>query len=361
MKRKVLIISTVGLIYDGITSVIMSYLQSMDLADLNIYIVSTNRVEPNILKELEKLGCHIVTLPSRRFDTFSYFLNLYSFIKKNSIDVVHAHGNSGTLAIEMMAAWLGGCEKRIAHSHNTHCDQIRADKLLRPIFNQLYTDAIACGTDAGKWLFGEKPFKVLKNGRDIKTYSFKENVRDSVRLKHHLGNSLTIGHVGGFFPQKNHKFLCMVYHEIIKLCPDAKLFMIGDGPLKPEIGQECDDIHENVIFTGNTEHVPDLLQAMDGMILPSLFEGLPLVVIEWQINGLPCLLSNNVTKECAITDNVHFMNLDDSPSKWAESIIRCVKINDRAKAAIDAVNKVRENGFDITEGAKELRVIYMNE
>lgn len=359
MKRKILIISTVGLLYDGITNVVISYLQSMDLSDLEVYVASTIKAEPNIINKIEKLGCQIVDFPSRRSSTLLYFLKLFLFIKKNNIDVVHAHGNSGTLAIEMLAAWLGGCKKRIAHSHNTHCDQIKADRLLRPVFRRLYTVALACGTEAGKWLFEDESFEVLKNGRDIKTYSFKENVRNNVRQEFHIGDCIAIGHVGGFFPQKNHKFLAKIYHEIVKLCPDAKLFMIGDGPLKLEIEKECEDIRENVIFTGNIERVPDLLQAMDGMVLPSLFEGLPLVVVEWQINGLPCLLSTNVTPECAITENVHFFKLDDSPAKWASEIIAIIERNNRSESAKSAVDLVRRNGFDISESAKVLKKIYM--
>lgn len=360
MNRRVLIISTVGLIYDGITSVITSYLQAMDLSNLDVYVISTIKAEKNILKKIENLGCHIVELPSRRSETLSYFWRLISFIQKNQIDVVHAHGNSGTLAIEMTAAWLAGCKKRIAHSHNTRCDQVKADKVLRPIFNIFYTSGLACGEDAGRWLFRDKPFKVLKNGRDVKTYSYNEEVRVKMRKKYDLENRLVIGHVGGFYPQKNHNFLCEIYREIVKTNPEARLFMIGDGPLLTDVEQKCSDIRNNVIFTGNVDNVPDLLQAMDGMLLPSVFEGLPLVAIEWQINGLPCILSDNITKECALTNNVHFLSLTDSPKKWAEKIIKASINNNRAKSSIISVKQVRNAGFDIVDNARQLRMIYMS-
>ena len=197
--------------------------------------------------------------------------------------------------------------------------------------------------------------------KDLRKYSFSREKRLQVRQEYSLEDRLTIGHVGGFNEQKNHKFLSRIFHEIVILRPDAKLFMIGDGPLKSEIELLCSDICKNVIFTGNTDKVPELLQAMDGMVLPSLFEGLPLVVIEWQINGLPCLLSNTVTKECAFTDNVHFMSLNESPILWAKKIIKFAEMNNRVEAAEDALNKVRENEFDIAEGAKKLKTIYMND
>lgn len=163
-NRRILIISTVGLIYDGITSVIVSYLKAMNREGLDIYIVGTIDVKDSIRNQIEAMGCKVIELPNRRSNPMNYFFQLSKFVRKKKIDVVHAHGNSGTLAIEMVAAWLGGCKKRIAHSHNTKCDQVKADKLLRPIFNIFYTDALACGSEAGRWLLEEKNLKYCKMG-----------------------------------------------------------------------------------------------------------------------------------------------------------------------------------------------------
>ena len=351
-------ISTVGLIYDGITSVILSYLQAMDLTELDIYVVATIKVEPSIKEKMEQLGCHVVDLPSRRGDTLKYFSSLVSLIRKNKIKVMHAHGNSGTLAIEMLAGWLGGCKKRIAHSHNTRCNQVKADKLLRPIFNLFYTDALACGDAAGKWLFGNKPFTVIKNGRNVKLFEFDLNMRKIMRSKYKIANEIAIGHVGGFFEQKNHRFLLKIYKAILEIEPTAKLFMIGDGPLKAEIEEEAKDISEHLIFVGTTDRVPDYLHAMDGMILPSLFEGLPLVAVEWQINGLPCIFADTITKECAFTDTVKFMSLDESAETWAVEIIKMAKANKRNESAAVAIQKVKLAGFDIKDSANILKRIY---
>lgn len=358
MKTKVLIISTVGLIYDGITSVITSYLQAMDLSDLDVYVISTIKEEKGIVKKIEKLGCNIVKLPSRKTQTVSYFINLITFIKKNKIDIVHAHGNSGTLSIEMLAAWIGGCKKRIAHSHNTKCNQVMADKILRPIFNILYTDAIACGDDAGRWLFRNNPFSVLSNGRDIELFSFDENIRQEKRTELNLKNEIAIGHVGGFFEQKNHRFLLEIFREILKEEPTAHFFLIGYGPLRAEIESSAEDLKDNLIFVGTTSNISDYLQAMDGMLLPSLYEGLPLVAIEWQINGLPCVLSDKVTKECAFMDNCVFMSLAESAEVWAKEIIALIKSNDRIQNSKRAVSESKIRGFDIQDGALKLKNIY---
>ena len=356
--RKVLIVSTVGLIYDGITSIITSYLQAMDLDGLEVYVAATIDIKPNIKKQIEECGCTVVEFPNRKVDTVKYFTFLTKFIRKNHIDVVHAHGNSATLAIEMVAACLGGCKKRLAHSHNTKCDQVKADKLLRPIFNLFYTDGLACSEAAGKWLFCNKNFEVLANGRDVEKYKFKPETRDKIRTLLGIKNEIAIGHVGGFVEQKNHRFLVEVYRELRKLEPDCKLFMIGDGPMRKEIEKLCEDL--NVTFTGAIDNIQDFLNAMDGMLLPSFFEGLPLVAIEWQINGLPCVVSDTVTKECGFTSIIEFESLQLSPVAWANELLNKVREDAREKNSVEAIIKAKEKGFDISESASRLKEVYIS-
>ena len=323
--RSVIIVSTVGLIYDGITSVITSYLKAMNKEDLKIYVVSTIRSELDIEKKIEELGCEIVYLPSRRTRTINYFFSLLSFIRKNKIQVIHAHGNSATLTIEMLAGFMGGCKKRIAHSHNTKCNQVKVDKMLRPAFNVLYTDALACGVEAGNWLFKNKNFTVLKNGRDINDYLFSQKKRLEMRTKYNLKENICIGHVGGFYAQKNHVFVIEVFRKILEIEPKAKLFLIGDGPLREEIEFKVSDIKNHVYFIGIVNNVTDYLQAMDGMLLPSIFEGLPLVAIE-----------------------------------WAKELLEMIKKSDRRKNSEKSQKSVRIRGFDIQDNVKLLRDLYLS-
>ena len=262
--------------------------------------------------------------------------------------------------IEMLAGWAGGCKKRIAHSHNTQCEQVQADKWLRPLFYLLYTDAFACGEDAGKWLFGTRSFIVLNNGRNLEKFAFDPHLREKMRLRYKIDSELAFGHVGGFNPQKNHKFVLDVFRAIIQEEPNAKCFFIGTGPLKNVIEKQSTDLKDNIIFVGNTDEVPAYLDMMDGMILPSLFEGLPLVAIEWQINGLPCILSDTITLQCAVTDELKFMSLDVSPYQWARRIIIDAKKNAAVRAEKSAESKemVKRAGFDISENVKLLEKAY---
>ncbi len=358
---KILVISTVGLIYDGITSVIREYMKAMDREGIEFYVADTIKTEDTVRKELENEGCKLVALPSRRKAPVAYFIKLAGFIRKEKIDIIHAHGNSATLTIELLAACIGGCKRRIAHSHNTRCDQKRADRLLRPLFRHLYTDAVACGVEAGKWLFEDKPFIVLNNGRDLDRFRFREEIRSSVRKEYELGDSLTIGHVGGFVPQKNHDFLLKIYQALLKQRPDIKLFMIGDGVRREEIERKAQElgIKDRIQFTGNTDRMAELLQAMDVMVLPSLFEGLPLVSIEWQAAGLPCIMSDTITKECAVTDLINFLSLNEDADVWSKRLLQIAARDDRLLQSKNACAWIRQKGFDIRDNAAVLKKLYM--
>ena len=356
--KKVIIVNTVGLVYDGITNIMMSYIKTMDKNGMDIYIVSTIKAEPGIVEQLKKNGCHIIDLPSRQKNTLSYFYGLAKFIRKNKIDIIH--GNSGTLAIEMIAGWLGGCTKRIAHSHNTKCNRVKADKLLRPFFYLFYTDAVACGEEAGHWLFKNRQFTVLKNGRNIDEFSYNAEIREKIRRKLKIENEIVIGHVGGFYEQKNHKFLMRIFRSMIEIEPNVRLLLVGEGPLKSEIKNSSRDIDDKVLFLGTTDYVADYLQAMDGMLLPSLFEGLPLVAIEWQINGLPCLLADTITKDCGLMQNVKFISLDASPKIWALEILNLIRNNNRLRYSEMASHIIKRAGFDIKQNAKQLREMYIS-
>lgn len=358
---RVLIISTVGLKYEGITSVILANLRAMDRTDLNIYVAGTIELKASICEEIRDLGCKLVELPNRKDDTWNYLKKLTKFIRTNKIDVVHAHGNSATLAIEMTAAFFGGCRHRIAHSHNTRCEQVKADKMLRPLFYLFCNEALACGKDAGKWLFKNRPFTVISNGRDIEQYQFNESLRKQNRDKYNLHNQTVIGHVGGFLPQKNHEFLLDIFREIHEIRPDTIFVLVGDGELRADMEKKAEalGIRESVIFTGIINNVSELLQAMDGMLLPSKFEGLPLVAVEWQIAALPCVLSDSITRDCAFSDLVEFCSLREPAKKWAERILYAIDNKDRKAYACQVKKLARAAGFDIKDNAEILRNMYL--
>ena len=226
------------------------------------------------------------------------------------------------------------------------------------MFYHLYTDALACGQDAGMWLYSGKQFQVLRNGRDVEKYKFDPAVRERMRKKYDLKDELVIGHVGGFVEQKNHKFLISVFREVLKDKPDARLFLVGDGILRREIEDSAKDLDDRVVFVGNTDHVEDYLQMMDAMLLPSIFEGLPLVAIEWQINGLPSIISRVVTQDCIFSHLVIFKDIKEGAALWAREIVILSDFCNRENDSKEAINKAKQNGFDIKSNAIKLACLY---
>lgn len=357
---KILQVPTGGLISDGILSCVVDYMAAMDKSDVDVRVLATNNAEALAVQKVEQSGCTVHSIPYRKEHIIKYFLELYRYISEEKIDIVHVHGSSAIMSVELLAASLAGCKVRIAHSHNTTCDHTIADKLLRPIFNKAYTVAFACGKEAGRWMFQSRHFTIIPNGRDIKKYQYDVNKRQQYRNELNVtDDSLVIGHVGSFNRQKNHKYLVHIFYELYRRNIDAYLVLIGSGETMRDIKKLVQklSLEKNVIFLGNSDKVSAYLSAFDIMLLPSLYEGLPMVVIESQINGLPCIVSDTVTKECKITSTVSFESIKQHPVIWAMDICH-LKLPDREKNRESALTQVREAGYDIAAGAERLKKIY---
>ena len=298
---RVLHVFTVPVTRNGITMFALQRLPGLRAAGAAVGFVAPGEVEPSLRAEIEAAGARLYVLPQKR-PGLAYVRALAALVRREKYDIVHAHGNSSSLFFEMLAAFLGGCRARVPHSHNTTCNHIRQDKWLRPFFYKSYTAAAACGRDAGRWLYEDRPFTVLPNAVDVPRFSFDPAAR--ARTRERLGieeSALVVGHVGRFNGQKNHRFLLEVFSRLLKARPDARLLLVGDGYLEAEVRAQAAPLGERVVFTGSVPDPETYLAAMDVMALPSLFEGFPTVLLEWQCAGLPTLASASVTREAALT------------------------------------------------------------
>lgn len=153
----ILLVNTVPTEQNGITGVIFNYLRAMDFDEITLDFLSINTPEAMYRKVIENKGGTLYIL-SRFNGILAYWKELYSLVKANKYDAIHVHGNSHTLILELSAAWAAGCKVRIVHSHNTTCKYLSVHKFMTPVFNMLYTHALACGEAAGRWMFGTNPF-----------------------------------------------------------------------------------------------------------------------------------------------------------------------------------------------------------
>ena len=189
-------------------------------------------------------------------------------------------------------------------------------------------------------------------------FSYNPSVRNAVRDELGIGQSqLVVGHIGRYTKEKNHEFILKIFSELKKMDSNARLLMIGDGPLHTQIRQTAEQLglSSDVIFTGVRSDVERLVQAMDVFVLPSLYEGLPVTMVEAQAAGLPCIISDKVPPECILTEGlVDVMPLSASPGAWAEKILA-----KRAIPRTDRRAEIAAHGFDITTEAVKLQEFYL--
>lgn len=350
-----------GLGKEGITNSVLTYLENLDMTDLDMTLGIVGEADPKSLERARKICVSIHFLPGRNVKPVEYFFALKKLVKQEKYDIVHVHGNSATLAIDMFAAKEGGANVRIAHSRNTSCTHPFMDRLARPFFNHMYTDGFACGEEAGRWLFGDKTFTVMPNGKNVDRYLFKQEKRDELRKKYHVQDKIVIGHTGIFNNQKNHKYLINTFNELCKKNENYELWLMGaDGGTFQEVKKQINEygLKSKIRLFDYQPNVEDYLCAMDIMVFPSLYEGLPNVVIEWQMSGLPCYLSDTITRECCVMENVKYLPLAEDVSVWVEAIENC-KIEDRNVNRELIKEHMREAGFDIKQDAEKLREMYL--
>ena len=293
----------------------------------------------------------------------------YRFFRKHKYDIVYADTENPMRAIHLLMARFAGVKVRVIHSHNTGMQttsrlSYKIARVVKKLFPLSATHYFACSDLAAEWLFTRdvfenKRYRVLKNGVDLNRFSFSTVSRKAIREK--LGipeDTLLLGHVGRFMPQKNHSFLLDVFVGVAARRNDARLMLIGDGALRSEAEKKARElgIADQVLFIGNVQNVNDYLHAMDMFIMPSLFEGLPVTGIEAQAAGLPCIFSETITRELGITDLAEYLPIDKGPDAWVERICRQ---NAAAPRRIMDEEIIRA-GYSIDNTAAQLREFYLN-
>lgn len=357
--RKILIISTNPFSYDGISNVIVNYHERISDSKLQFDIAISKSSVKERVGTLENIFNKVYVLPERKQELLNYSVFLFRILNKTKYDIIHVHGNSGTIAIELSIAYLSGVKKRIAHSHNSTCDNPRLHKYLKPILNKLTTSNFACSTVAGDWLFS-KPYTVLNNGINTTQFLFSQRHRDYHREKLNFKLKTVIGHVGHFTYQKNHDFLIQMYKELRGHNTDNHLLLIGDGPLLQNVKDKINEygLTESVTILNSRNDVNELLSAIDIFVLPSHFEGLPLSGIEAQAAGLCCLVSDKISSELSLTDSVNYLSISDT-KQWIEFMLS-YKSSSRIDQSASNVRILQQKGYDITSNANILTQSYIS-
>ena len=356
MKKKILIICTVGLRFEGISTVIYNYISSMDRSDLAIDLLTFAPVDAKIREKFGELG-KIITVPSRKKRVMGYVWALNSLLR-NGYDVIHIHGNSGTMVIEAFLARLHKVPRILVHCHSTKTSYPLFNRILTPIMKRMATDLIACSRASGEWLYGKNNYLVLNNAIDLKKYEFNPSVRAEVRCEFQVGDALLVGHIGTFWETKNQSYLVEVFADFHGRYPNSKLMLVSDGPMFQAVKHQVEQLRltDSVIFPGRRSDAQRMYQAMDVFVMPSRWEGLPLVLLESQASGLPALASDRITRDVACTDRVRFLSIDEAPSVWADALMELV--DNKMDRIFGIAQQLRQHGFDIQLEAEKLRSLY---
>lgn len=357
--KKILISPTLGLDLEGITSVIYNYTKAMDRSDLQLSFLTYGDLKPAVRERFEPLG-EILLVSDRKQSTKAYILDYVRLLRAGSFDVVHIHGNSGTMAIEAVLAKLCGVRKVIVHTHSTKTNHPVVNCILKAPMMRLADTCIACSKASGEWLYGNYPYTVLNNAIDLNRFRFSEVNREKYRDEFGIKDEFLVGHIGHFTPPKNHFFLIDIFFEFHKLEPNSKLLLISDGPRFDQVKAKVAELgmEDVVIFAGRRSDIAGIYSAMDLFILPSCWEGLPLVMVEAQANGLPVLASDVITEDAiCCPERVQFKSLEDGAESWAKQLKQIKDCSYNRKT--DTHGDIAEKGFDIHLEAEKLRQIYL--
>lgn len=349
----------------GVESVVMNYYRNIDRTKIQFDFICDEDSTNIPYEEIEKMGGRIILIPPYQ-KILQYENELIKIFKDNNYKIVHSHIN--TLSIfPLRAAEKAGVPIRIAHSHSTTNKKEKKKNLvkqiLRPLSKIYATHYMCCSELAGRWLFGKKEYDkgnvyLLNNAIDLDKFKYDKKIRKSKRKELNISDdTLVVGHIGRFVPQKNHTFLIDIFNEIHKKEKNSILLLIGQGPLMNEIKQKVETlgISDSVKFLGQRNDVSELYQVFDVFLLPSLYEGLPVVGVEAQASGLYCFFSDDMTKEIKILDSTKFLSLKDNASLWAKHIIDILSQNKRNKI----VNEFAQAGFDIFMESNKLEAYYL--
>ena len=361
----------------GAETMIMNYYRNVDKTKVQFDFLLHRYEEGFFDEEIKSLGGKIYRMPAiSPKNYFRYKKALFQFFEEHpEYKIVHSHLNALS-SIILQVAKSKKIPVRIAHSHlavepfvlkkifvpdtdiiATVKDSIQS--LIRRRTRKYANHYFACGSKAGIWLYGKKNMDkvtIINNAIDSAKFTFNKKTREKVRshLQIPEGTKL-IGHIGRFNEQKNHFFLIEIFRELVKLEPSAQLILIGDGNLRPKIESLTTkySLRDKVHFLGLRNDIPDLLQAIDYLLFPSLYEGLPLTLIEAQAAGLKIIASSTIAKEVDLTGQITFTSLNKPAESWAQ-----LMADDLEYPRNNTHKLIVTGNYDIASNAKKLQQLY---
>ena len=349
----------------GVERLLYDYYHNLGNGEIAFDFVIFDREKEGIFeKPLKEKGCRFYCVPRIKGLGLGYMRALWKILKAGQYQLVHAHRGSRSFFV-LLLAWAAGVPVRIVHSHIAFEPDRNIIKHLKTVvFKRLCrifaTDLFACGDDAARFMWGTAAadkVRKMTNAIDTKRFHQALAARGELRSSLGIGDELVLGTVARIDVQKNPMYLLKIAQAVQQSGKKAVLLVVGTGPMEQEVKQRAHEMGLDgfVRFLGVREDIPELLAAMDLFLLPSLFEGLPVTLIETQASGLPALVSDRVTREMDKVGLIRFLPLDDDASCWCDAILNARPSEDRAAYA----GKMLAAGYDIADQAQKLGAFYL--
>lgn len=310
-----------------------------------------------------EVKCNIIGPLCDNSNYLEAFINLRKIFRTDGFDIVHIHTNNAFGYICAYIASIAGINKIIIHSHNSSLDansgklKIFINKILCKVFSGKETDRVACSELAGDFLFGNKDYKVIKNGIDVNRFCFsladREKIRNNLKIQ---SNCKVVGFIGSLVDVKNPRRAIDIFKTLKTININTKMIILGDGVLKDSLVNYINKLKLNnsIQIIGFVNNVSQYLSAFDCVLMTSLYEGLPISLVEAQCNGLNAVVSDTITNEVNYSGNIKYVSLIDDDLKWA-----CI-INDSftRNSAENALNKTINSGYDFDHLNLSLDTLY---
>lgn len=365
-----------GIVGGGSEQVVLNYCSRM--RDIHFDLLYQYEPNPQILERFNEAGINCIQIPDKVHHPLKHLWTMFKLFKRGHYDVVHCHLDWYMNSYVCFLAMLAGVKKRIAHHHQAYSvsalsqaegpNRISFRALTRNLLCALFripckmfaTHWLACGEVAAINGWGKNAVKngkvtILPNAIDPDRFKFSEGSRQEIRAKFGIKDGdFVIGHVGRFFPEKNHKFIIRLFEEVLRQRANSYLLLVGNGPLQQKIQGTVQKLglENRVIFAGLQKDVVPFYCAMDVLLLPSTREAFPMTLVEAQYNGLPCVVSEAVPRETAITDSVYPLPIDDF-KPWCERLGLMELAVDREQP------QIKSGRFDIRNCYKILESLYL--
>ncbi|MFS7491736.1 glycosyltransferase [Carnobacterium maltaromaticum] len=345
----------------GIKSVILNYYNEMDKSKFQFDLIVDKNSADRDYDEFTSQGARINEVTSVNKNPIKNIIETSKILKLNDYKIVHSYLNTLNI-FPMFSGFLAGTKVRIAENLSTaHPKESKTffKNILKPFGKTFATHLAANSKYAAEWLYGRNELpnvEILRNGLDLEYFRYDPEIRQQRRKELNItDDTFVVGHIGRYQFQKNHNFLIDIFKEIHEKDNNTKLFLIGYGELTEEVWTKIKNNNlENYVIDGgaSVDNVANY-NAMDCFVMPSYYEGLPVVGIEAQATGLPCVFSSEITKEASLIENVSFLSLEDSISIWASNIL-LYKNKKRFKTQIE----LSKLGYNIRIEAKKLTQYY---